>query len=73
MKMGKYEVERNFLKSNFYKLKNIKTDKMKGLTQPEGIKRYDPDSKIINLPTVSGDILIKQDIIIYLAAVGKNK
>ncbi|TCL56331.1 SagB-type dehydrogenase family enzyme [Kineothrix alysoides] len=60
--MGKYEVERNFLKSNFYKLKSIKTDKMKGLPQPEGIKRYNPDSKIISLPTVSADILKKQDI-----------
>lgn len=33
--MGRYEVERNFLRSNFYKLKSIKTHKMKGLPQPE--------------------------------------
>lgn len=60
--MGKYEAERNFLKSNFNKLKGIKTDKMKGLPQPEGIKRYAPDSRIINLPAVSVDILKKRDI-----------
>ena len=40
IKMARYEIERNFLKTNFNKLKSIKTDKMKGLPQPEGIKRY---------------------------------
>jgi SagB-type dehydrogenase family enzyme len=60
--MRRYEGERNFLKSDFYKLKNIKTDKMKGLPQPEGIKDHDPNSKIINLPTVNADILKKKDI-----------
>ncbi len=60
--MGRYEVERNFLKTNFNKMKSIKTDKMKGLPQPEGIKPYDSVSKIINLPAVSADILKKQDV-----------
>lgn len=60
--MGKYEAERDFLKSNFYKLKSIKTDKMKGLPQPEGIKGHDPNARIISLPTVNIDILKKPDI-----------
>ena len=60
--MGRYEVERNFLKSNFNKLKGIKTDKMKGLPQPEGIKGHDSDARIISLPAVNTDILKKQDI-----------
>jgi SagB-type dehydrogenase family enzyme len=60
--MRRYEGERNFLKSNFYKLKSIKTDKMKGLPQPDGIKRHDPNSKITSLPTVNADILKKKDI-----------
>lgn len=60
--MGRYEVERNFLKSNFYQLKGIKTDKMKGLPQPEGIKRYAPNSNIVSLPAVEVNILKKQDI-----------
>jgi SagB-type dehydrogenase family enzyme len=60
--MGRYEVERNFLKSNFSKMRNIKTDKMKGLPQPDGVKQHDPDSKIISLPTVNADLIKKQNI-----------
>ena len=60
--MGKYEQERSFLKSNFNELKNIKTDKMKKLPQPEGVKPYDSNSTIINLPTVNDDIIKKLNI-----------
>lgn len=60
--MARYEVERKFLKSNFNEMRNIKTDKMKGLPQPEGIKPYDPNSKIISLPAVNSDILTKSNI-----------
>ncbi len=60
--MDRYKVERNFLKSNFKEFKNIKTDKMKGLPQAVGVKPYDPNSKTIELPTVTSDILKKKDI-----------
>lgn len=60
--MGRYEVERNFLKSNFNEFKNIKTDKAKGIPQPDRIKTYDPRVSIINLPDVDSGILKKQDI-----------
>lgn len=60
--MGKYEQQRSFLKSNFNEFKKIKTDKMKGMPQPEGFKPYDPNSRIISLPAVNADILKKRDI-----------
>lgn len=60
--MGKYEQQRSFLKSNFNEFKNIKTDKMKGVSQPEGIKPYDPSSRIISLPDVNTHIITKPDI-----------
>lgn len=60
--MGKYEQQRSFLKSNFNEFRNIKTDKMKGVSQPEGVKPYYPNSRIINLPAVNENILKKQDI-----------
>ncbi|WP_018589587.1 SagB/ThcOx family dehydrogenase [Terrisporobacter glycolicus] len=60
--MGRYEKERSFLKSNFNEFKNIKTDKMKKLPQPEDVKSYDPNSMIINLPDLSDDIIKKQNI-----------
>lgn len=60
--MARYEAERNFLKSNFNQFKNIKTDKMKGVPQPIGVKPYDPNGGIIILPTVNAEVLKKQDI-----------
>ncbi|WP_455537717.1 SagB/ThcOx family dehydrogenase [Terrisporobacter sp.] len=60
--MKRYEQERNFLKSNFNEFKNIKTDKMKGIPQPEKVKSYDINSKIINLPDVDKDVLKRKDI-----------
>lgn len=60
--MGRYKVERNFLKSNFKIFKNIETDKMKGLPQPEKIKPYDSDSRTISLPNVDSNILKKENI-----------
>ncbi|HCW52287.1 MAG TPA: nitroreductase [Clostridium sp.] len=58
----RYEKERNFLKSNFSEFKNIKTDKMKGKPAPERVKSYDPSSVIIDLPTVTKDVLKKENI-----------
>lgn len=60
--MGKYEQQRSFLKSNFNEFKNIKTDKMKGVLKPEGVRPYDSSSRIISLPAVNADILKKRDI-----------
>ena len=60
--MKRYENERNFLKSNFNEFKNIKTDRMKGMPEPERIKPYNADSTIIDLPAVSRDVLKKENI-----------
>lgn len=60
--MGRYERERKFLKSNFTDFKDIKTDKMKGLPQPETVKSYGPNSRIINLPAVQQDIIKNHSI-----------
>ncbi len=59
--MARYEVERSFLKSNFNEFRNIKTDKIKGVPQPIGVKPYDPNSRIISLPVVNADIVKKRD------------
>ncbi|MDF2870505.1 MAG: nitroreductase [Anaerocolumna sp.] len=58
--MGTYEQQRKFLKSNFNDFKNIKTDKMKGVPQPEEFKHYPSNAMIINLPAVKADILKKE-------------
>lgn len=60
--MSRYERERNFLKSNFNEFKSIKTDKMKGMPQPEAVKPYDPNSITIDLPAVSEDAVINKNI-----------
>lgn len=60
--MGRYEPERKFLKSNFKDFKKIKTDKMKGLPQPEELKSYNKKSKIIDLPIIQQDVIKKLSI-----------
>ncbi|AQS05771.1 SagB/ThcOx family dehydrogenase [Clostridium beijerinckii] len=60
--MTRYEKQRNFLKSNFDKFKNIKTDKMKGIPQPDSIKSYDSQSKIVVLPKVSEETVTNSNI-----------
>lgn len=60
--MGRYEDQRNFLKSNFDVFKNIKTDKMKGMPQPDSLKPYSSYCKVIDLPKVSSDVLKNQNI-----------
>ena len=60
--MERYKQQRNFLKSNFYEFKKIKTDKMKGIPQPPIVKPYTPFSEIIDLPEVSSDVVKKQNI-----------
>ena len=58
--MGRYEKQRKFLKSNFSEFKNIKTDKMKGIPQPDSVKPYNSSCDVIDLPKVNGDIVKKQ-------------
>ncbi|WP_394231281.1 SagB/ThcOx family dehydrogenase [Niallia oryzisoli] len=53
--MARYELQRNLLKSNFIEFKKIKTDKMKGIQKPPIVKPYDPNSTIIELPSVSDE------------------
>jgi len=60
--MGRYEQQRNFLKSNFNEFKKIKTDKMKGIAQPAIVKSYNSFSNVINLPKVSGNVVKKENI-----------
>jgi hypothetical protein len=60
--MSRYVRERNFLKSNFNEFKNIKTDKMKGIPQPEAIKPFASNSITIDLPEVSDDVLKNKNI-----------
>jgi SagB-type dehydrogenase family enzyme len=60
--MGRYEKQRNFLKSNFSEFKEIKTDKMKGISQPSITKPYNSFSNIISLPTVSENAVKKENI-----------
>jgi hypothetical protein len=60
--MGRYKEQKNFLKSNFDVFKNIKTDKMNGLHQPDILKPYSSYCKVINLPKVSREVLKNQNI-----------
>lgn len=58
--MGRYEEYRKFLKSNFDQFKNIKTDKMKWIRQPESVKPYGSFGYVIDLPKISGDVVKKK-------------
>jgi SagB-type dehydrogenase family enzyme len=60
--MARYEVQRDFLKSNFREFKNIKTDKMKGIPQPPAVKSYDSCSNIINLQTINEKVVENSNI-----------
>lgn len=60
--MGRYEQQRNFLKSNFAEFKTITTDAQKGLPQPPKVKSYDAKSKLIDLPPVDEDMLPNKNI-----------
>lgn len=60
--MGRFEQQRNFLKSNFLEFKNIKTDKAKGLPKPPAVKPYDHSAIIIDLPQVSENIVKRASI-----------
>ena len=59
---GRYEQQRKFLKSNFNEFKNIKTDKMKGIPQPDIVKPYSSVCEVIDLPKVDRDVLKNQNI-----------
>ncbi|MBW4840568.1 MAG: SagB/ThcOx family dehydrogenase [Paenibacillaceae bacterium] len=60
--MGRYEQQRNFLKSNFLEFKHVKTDKIKGLPQPAIVKPYASSSEIIDLPEPSEEVVSKSNI-----------
>lgn len=60
--MSRYKEQRNFLKSNFDEFKNIKTDKMKGIKQPDIVKPYSSNCEVIGLPEVSREVLKNQNI-----------
>ncbi|WP_238915228.1 SagB/ThcOx family dehydrogenase [Clostridium sp. YIM B02555] len=60
--MGRYEEQRKFLKSNFNEFKNIKTDKMKGIPQPDATKPYDKLCEVVALPQVNKEVLKNPNI-----------
>ncbi|AGF54749.1 SagB/ThcOx family dehydrogenase [Clostridium saccharoperbutylacetonicum] len=60
--MGRYEEQRKFLKSNFNEFKNIKTDKMKGISQPDATKPYDKLCEVVALPQVNMEVLKNPNI-----------
>ncbi|WP_378956978.1 SagB/ThcOx family dehydrogenase [Pelosinus sp. sgz500959] len=60
--MSKYDQQRNFLKSNFSEFKKIKTDAMRGISQPPKVKPYDNNSQLIDLPMVDEKTLINKNI-----------
>ncbi|WP_054942825.1 SagB/ThcOx family dehydrogenase [Paenibacillus ihuae] len=60
--MTRFEQQRQFLKSNFHEFKHIKTDKIKGITQPPIVKPFDPKSVLIDLPKVSKDVVSNENI-----------
>lgn len=62
--MTRYEQQRRFLKSNFHEFKHIKTDKIKGITQPPIVKPFESKSLIIDLPKVSKDVVCTENILI---------
>lgn len=60
--MGRYEQQRELLKSNFLEFKPTNTDKAKGIPKPLAVKPYDPSSIIIDLPEVHEDHIKRQSI-----------
>lgn len=60
--MGRYEQQRNFLKSNFLEFKHVKTDKIKGLPQPAIVKPYSSTSEMIDLPEPSEGVVSRSNI-----------
>ena len=61
--MDKIAQNREFFKADFEILKQIKTDKQKGIPAPSFQKEYDSNSNLIELPPVSKDILIKPNVL----------
>lgn len=60
--MSRYKNNRDFLKTDFKILEGIKTDKQKGLPSPSLQKEYSPHEKLITLPKVNKDILLKSNV-----------
>lgn len=60
--MERYKKNRDFLKANFQVLDKIKTDAQKKISKPSIQKNYKKDDKIIELPKVSKDVLLKVNV-----------
>lgn len=61
--MDKISQNREFFKADFEILKQIKTDKQKGIPAPSFQKKYNSNSELIELPSVDKDILVKPNIL----------
>jgi len=60
--MERYKKNRDFLKANFQVLDKIKTDAQKKISKPPIQKDYKKDNKIIELPKVNKDVLLKDNV-----------
>lgn len=60
--MEPYKKNRDFLKANFQVLDEIKTDAQKKISKPSIQKNYKKDDKIIELPKVNKDVLLKSNV-----------
>jgi len=61
--MERYKKNRDFLKANFQVLDEIKTDAQKRISKPSIEKNYKKDNKIIELPKVNKDVLLKDNVL----------
>lgn len=60
--MERFKNNRDFLKTDFGPMKNHKADRALGKPQPPLFKEYDKNSTIIDLPTITKDILTNNDL-----------
>jgi len=61
--MDKIQENREFMKANFEKLNNIKTDQMKNLPQPSLQKPYEQDEELINLIPVEKIKILNDNLV----------
>lgn len=61
--MDKIKNNRGFFKADFEILKQIKTDKQKGILPLPFQKEYDTNSDLIDLPTINKNVLVKPNVL----------
>lgn len=61
--MDEIQKNREFMKANFEKLENIKTDQMKNLPQPSLQKSYEQDKKLIDLIPIDAIKIVNDNLV----------